>query len=337
MELSKSLLENNCTYLDNKFHHINEHLLESGLNLNRTKADYRILLKMLSMELADYEVVHFSYYSRNFFNKFYESFSGRTISTIYDMIPEKFPEYFPKSNPHVNKDFYIENSTACVAISNTTFSEAFDYYGASLPPVTVIPVPLSSSFSHFKVKRKSDNPGVLNYFLFVGNRSLYKNFQVILYAFAKNCDLSKFKLICIGPQPSSEEVSLICQLRLDTRVLFLSSSDSNMPDYYAGALGTITSSVHEGFNMPIIESLACGTPVIASDIKVHREFESDSIYYFHPMSHVDLGDTLIRVLNNYERIAESTFLNSLEIKSKYSIKKIVNSYITLYERTINGL
>jgi glycosyltransferase involved in cell wall biosynthesis len=110
-----------------------------------------------------------------------------------------------------------------------------------------------------------------------------------------------------------------------------------MPDYYAGAVGTITSSVHEGFNIPIIESLACGTPVIASDIKVHREFEGDGIYYFYPMSYVDLGDTLIRVLNNYERIAELTYRNSFKIKSEYSMKKIFSSYIDLYERTINDL
>src|SRR6185436_21083404 len=65
---------------------------------------------------------------------------------------------------------------------------------------------------------------------------------------------------------------------------------------YSGALVVVCPSVSEGFDFSGIEAMRCGSPVVASDIPVHREIFGDAAEYFGPYSTPALAQALASVI-----------------------------------------
>jgi len=71
--------------------------------------------------------------------------------------------------------------------------------------------------------------------------------------------------------------------------------DAHLPILYAGATAYITASLSEGFNLPIVEAMACGVPVMASDIDTHREVAADAALYFDPLRISSIRDAMFSI------------------------------------------
>src|SRR5262249_33545297 len=105
------------------------------------------------------------------------------------------------------------------------------------------------------------------YFLFVGNPLPHKNLPRLLDAFA-GLPPALGSLVLAGiPSGARAGVMADCRARrLDGRVKVLAPVDSGtMPSLYRGALAVVCPSLWEGFGLPALEALACGTPVLVSD------------------------------------------------------------------------
>lgn len=72
--------------------------------------------------------------------------------------------------------------------------------------------------------------------------------------------------------------------------------DSEVANLYSGARCVVLASLHEGFGMPVLEALACGTRVVASDIGALREAGGDVVTYCDPLSVESIADALRRTL-----------------------------------------
>jgi glycosyltransferase involved in cell wall biosynthesis len=103
------------------------------------------------------------------------------------------------------------------------------------------------------------------YFLCVGNRKAHKNEARVVEAFAHaNIDES-IQLIFTG-LPTDPLESLISQYGLKGRVTFMGNvSEDTLPSLYKGARSLLFPSLYEGFGLPVLEAMACGTPVITSN------------------------------------------------------------------------
>ena len=102
------------------------------------------------------------------------------------------------------------------------------------------------------------------YFLYVGNRRNYKNIPAMLEAFSL-ADIPSDFVFALSGHPGPEIESQIRELGIESRVRFLGMiPEEDLPAVYKGAHATMFVSKMEGFGLPLVESMASGTPVLTS-------------------------------------------------------------------------
>jgi glycosyltransferase involved in cell wall biosynthesis len=74
--------------------------------------------------------------------------------------------------------------------------------------------------------------------------------------------------------------------------------DVEVADLYSGARCAVLPSLHEGFGMPLLEALACGTPVVAADIGALHEAGGDLPAYCDPLSAESIAEALRRTIES---------------------------------------
>lgn len=114
------------------------------------------------------------------------------------------------------------------------------------------------------------------YFLYVGNRKPHKNLPLLFESFSRARFPKNFRLLLSGnPDPSTR--SDLKSFGIDDRVLFLGViSDEDIPSVYRGATALLFPSRMEGFGLPVLEAMACGSRVIAARIPAVEEVAGTS-------------------------------------------------------------
>jgi glycosyltransferase involved in cell wall biosynthesis len=121
------------------------------------------------------------------------------------------------------------------------------------------------------------------YFLYVGNRDLYKNFLLPVQALATSRLLSDHELLCFGGGAFTfEESRQINDLGLATRVRQVDGSDTALNDLYHSARALLYPSLHEGFGLPLLEAMLSDCPVLASPLTSLPEVGGDALLYADP-------------------------------------------------------
>ncbi|EBS4609317.1 glycosyltransferase family 1 protein, partial [Salmonella enterica subsp. enterica serovar Altona] len=122
------------------------------------------------------------------------------------------------------------------------------------------------------------------YLLCVGNRKTHKNEKCVISAFAKADIDPAIKLVFTG-NPCNDLEKLIIQHGLSERVKFFGFvSEKDLPSLYKGSLGLVFPSLYEGFGLPVVESMACGIPVLTSLTSSLPEVAGDAAILVDPLS-----------------------------------------------------
>ena len=204
-----------------------------------------------------------------------------SVSTAYDLIDAAFPLLRPNGDEFVERQFEsLRCSAAVVAISKSTRDLAAELAGidparifVAYPSVAVPfsdPIPGAEEIRRFRQTYTRGYP----YLLHVGARKNYKNFRTILKAYCRAAeDTDRHLLVLGGRHPLGEdELDWAISSRMLDRIHFYPRvDDSALRLAYAGADAMVHASLMEGFGIPVIEALACGTGLILSDIPVYRE------------------------------------------------------------------
>lgn len=138
------------------------------------------------------------------------------------------------------------------------------------------------------------------YLLYVGNYKPHKNFERLLRAFVRTRSMQEHSLLCTGHSPASV-LRLIAKLGLGARVQFTGEvSDAHLATLYRGAAGLVCVSTYEGFGLPTVEAMACGTPVIASNVAAIPEVTGDAALLVDPRDIDAIANAIDRVAEDGE-------------------------------------
>lgn len=223
--------------------------------------------------------------------------SKYTATVIHDLTYIFYPELIEKKNlPHLQRvvPVVIDKSDFIITISQTMKKEIEENFNVDSSRLIVTYIPADEVFyekSDVEVHKKYNIP-TDKYILFIGNLEPRKNLSTLVKAYRllpKEVRESYSLVIGGGKGWKFEETEeLIESGPKDENIIKIGFVDQHdLPALYQKASLFVMPSLYEGFGMPILEALASGCSVIASDIPILRETGGDAITYARPKSPED--------------------------------------------------
>jgi glycosyltransferase involved in cell wall biosynthesis len=221
------------------------------------------------------------------------------VITVWDMIHELFPDLYPNGEFLARKRRAIEAADAILCISENTKQDLLNRYPVDEAKVLV--TYLAANLTLTAVGGEQSTPS-RPYFLYVGARTGYKNFHGLLSAFAVAATLARDIVLCVvGPRFTNNEDRLIDELGLSGKVEnYGAVSDSQLATLYQRSLALVYPSLYEGFGIPPLEAMQCGTLVIAANRSSIPEVVGEAGMLFDPDKQDALTDILVHVARNPE-------------------------------------
>jgi len=177
------------------------------------------------------------------------------------------------------------------------------------------------------------------YLLYVGSLKPYKNVSSLLRAFAmlrKQRDIPQ-RVVILGDdaQWKTPLIEEGVRLGIEDKVDFVPYAPQElMPKIYAAADLLVMPSRIEGFGLPVLEAMACGTPVVCSRAASLPEVGGDAVVYFDPADPEELAAALERVLSSRE-LQACLRSKGLERARRFSWEDSTRKHIELYRRLLS--
>ena len=225
---------------------------------------------------------------------------AKRIVTVHDMIPELLPHSRRRLDWLTLKQRYVNAADHIICVSEATKQDLIKVYGPPKAPISVVHHGVDARF-HPDVPRADFLPE--RYVLHVGHRLHYKDADVYFRAFARVAEAdSTLQLLCVGGDGLSErESQRLVELGIRERVSQRYLPDDLMASAYAHAEAFVFPSHFEGFGLPALEAMACGTPVVLAAATSLPEVGGDAADYYEPGSDADLARVLSGLLVDEER------------------------------------
>lgn len=142
------------------------------------------------------------------------------------------------------------------------------------------------------------------FFVFVGTWTPRKNLPRLIEAFRifRNETCVDYELILVGPRRPPTERNDVMELLQDPQIAQHVRSlgyvpDEDMPGIYAACEALVFPSLAEGFGLPVIEAMACGTPVLVSAVSCLPEVAGNAALFFDPEDPADIARTMKLILS----------------------------------------
>ncbi len=237
------------------------------------------------------DIVHETYYTPTAFGR-----GRRRITTVHDMIHEVFAGEFPDAaDVTAAKRAAVDRADHVICVSENTRRDLVRIF--DIDPERTSVVHLGHSITAGSDRAADATGRAKPSLLYVGNRKGYKNFKLLLRAYANSPVLQDFELIAFGGHPPlPDEQQEICRLRIADRVRFESGSDQALAAHYRAAAAFVCPSKYEGFGLPPLEAMSHGCPVVCSNGGSIPEVVGDAGVYFDPNSAEELRTALERVV-----------------------------------------
>jgi glycosyltransferase involved in cell wall biosynthesis len=220
------------------------------------------------------------------------------VLTIHDLSPLEHPEWFrPSFTLWYRLMLPVAARRVRLIFTPSNFIKNKIWKKFAINNIMVTPNGVDRSVFH--PDRKQDHYDLpQNYILFVGTLEPRKNLAGLLKAWNEVKDEFNRTYLVIAGSPGAvfEPLRLTAPLE---RVLFLGYvNDMDLPGLYTGATAFVLPSFEEGFGLPAMEAMACGTPVIVSDGGALPEIVGDAAMIFKLSVAGGLAAALVRILSD---------------------------------------
>jgi len=236
----------------------------------------------------------------------------RSVVTIHDCIHLRFPQYLP----HRLATYYARaamwsatrQADRILTVSEASKRDILQYFNIAPERVAVIYNALDARFSeppdeaHMEQVRQRyqlEHPFVL----YVGNIKPHKNLERLIAAFgrARTDGPDDLRLIVIGDELSRYPAlrQAVHRHKLDKHVRFLGFQPAHtLIAFYRLARAFVFPSLYEGFGLPPLEAMACGTPVVTSNLSSLPEVAGGAAMLVDPYDIDAIADGIRRVVND---------------------------------------
>lgn len=237
----------------------------------------------------------------------------RTILTTHDVAPFRFPGRRLGVSGLAWKLAWqgVKRARHIIVVSSFTATELQKYLGLPAERFCVVHQGVSPDFHPHT---QAESAAIRQRFLREGERMLLhvghtqprKNLPTLLQALAllRQQGIQGI-LVQIGGQADASQKQLVQELELEQVVHFVGYvPDQDLATFYSAADVFVFPSLYEGFGMPVLEAMACGTPVVASNAASLPEVVGDAALTVDPRDAEGLAEAIERVLSDLALAAE---------------------------------
>jgi glycosyltransferase involved in cell wall biosynthesis len=199
------------------------------------------------------------------------------VATVHDLATLDRPDLHPPAQvTQMRARLAALDAAAIIITVSQTTADALARHGVD--PGRVVVTPLAATPLSESPARSEARPP---YLLAVGELTARKDYPTLIRALAQE-PARDLRLVMAGPRGyrADEVAEVAAATGVADRVEMLGRvSDAELADLYRGATALCLTSVIEGFGLPLVEAMAVGLPIVASDIEVAREVAGDAAVY----------------------------------------------------------
>lgn len=311
-------------------------------------------------EVKNVDLIHYPW-----FDFYFHSLPIRkpfpTVVTIHDVIPLKFRKHYPiglrgRINLYLQK-LALQSCKEIITDSKTSKNDIIEYLKINENKITVIPLAASQNFRVLNdnklifTKRKNNLPD--QFLLYVGDANWVKNLPFLIEGFKqiiKIPEFNKVKLVLVNgvflkkvnniDHPELESLRkanrLIEESNIQNQVIRPGNlNEDELVAFYNLATAYIQPSIYEGFGLPVLQALACGTPVISSNRGSLSEVGGNAAVYFDPTNLNKFKSIVSEILEDKFLQAKLSKLG-LKRAAKFSWDKAISETKAVYEKVIRN-
>lgn len=310
--------------------------------LRKSLTEYRSV--SLVDKISQAQVVHYPHF--DLFAKTLPKHKQPTVVTIHDVIPLLFPEGYKvgvkgKLALRTQKK-RLQSVAAVITDSSSSAADITTHLNVPAYKVFVVPLAASTQFTSAstteqkRVRRKYSLP--TQYCLYVGDINFNKNVPQVI-------KMLKYlpwnvKLVLLGknfvPQEIPEWKAITTQLALSDvqkRVIFLptvaSEELSDLAAIYTGAVCYVQPSLYEGFGLPVLEAMQCGTPVVASRTSSLPEVVGEAGILVEPTAE-ELATGVKQILNLKQNERRAMISQGKARARRFNWHKVAEKTVAVY-------
>jgi glycosyltransferase involved in cell wall biosynthesis len=253
-----------------------------------------------------------------------------TVFTVHDLIYRLFPSYHKRLNYwylNAAMPLFVERADALIAISESSKRDLMRLYGVPEEKITVVYEAASPDFHPAAAEDVAEARARYGlpqrYLLALGTIEPRKNLM---------------RLVDVGSTGWLYQDFFQHLEKLDDpRAVLLSGyvPDSDLPAVITGAAAYVLASLYEGFGLPILEAMACGTPVVCSNTSSMPELGGDAACYFDPHDTPGMTAAIANVLGDLQ-LREEMRQRGFKQAGLFSWQRTAEETLAVYDRVLSG-
>ncbi len=269
---------------------------------------------------------------------------AKAVVTIHDLIFMHFPKYYSFVDRWIYKWKFrsaCRRANHIIAVSECTKRDIMHYFGTREEKISVIYQGCNEIF------RKPMNPADLEtvrnryhlpqrFILYVGSIEERKNLRLLAEALALNPD-EEIPVVAVGKRTKYSDKVLNYAEKHNIRKRFRILSGiptTDLPAFYHLATLFVYPSRFEGFGIPLLEALCCGTPVIGCTGSCLEEAGGPGSLYVSPDDAQELSDAITRVLTD-DVLRQQMIDEGLRYADKFTEEKLTQQLLLLYSKVLS--
>ncbi len=270
-------------------------------------------------------------------------YRGKLAVTVHDLTHLVLPQFLPNKAAYLYAKFLIgyavRKAEVVFTVSENSKRDILRFYNIPEDKIAVVYNAVDSRFVHRDMADvsylidKYHIPRDKKVIMYVGNLKPHKNLPRLLEAYSKMNGREDTCLVLVGKAFDSEDLTpQIKALGIEDRVIKTGIIvDNELVDFYNLADLFVFPSLYEGFGIPPLEAMACGTPVVCSNNSSLPEVVGDAAYMFDPYDEKQIRDAMEKVLGD-DSLSQSLVERGYRRVELFTPEKIVNTTKAVFDK-----